>query len=59
MTLKIKFLRSKNADEDEDKLRRGQTSSSDLRKKFLDFFEKRRHPEAILSGCYGAGKIAL
>ena len=43
MTSKIKFLQSKNADEDEGKLRRRQTSSTELREKFLDFFAKKGH----------------
>jgi len=43
MTSKIKFLRSKNADKDEGKLRRRQTSSSELRKRFLSFFEEKGH----------------
>jgi len=36
-------LQSKNADEDEGKLRRRQTSSTELREKFLDFFAKKGH----------------
>jgi len=43
VTSKIKFLRSKNADGDEGKLRKRQTSSTELREKFLGFFEKRGH----------------
>jgi alanyl-tRNA synthetase len=42
MTSKIKFLRSKNAD-DEGKFRRRETSSPELRENFLDFFEKKGH----------------
>ena len=36
-------MQSKNADEDEGKLRRRQTSSTELREKFLDFFAKKGH----------------
>ena len=36
-------MRSKNADKDEGKPRRGKTSSPELREKFLDFFKKRGH----------------
>lgn len=43
MTSKIKFLQSKNADEDEDELRKRQTSSTELREKFLNFFKKKGH----------------
>ena len=43
MTSKIKFLPSKNADEDEGELRKRQTSSTELREKFLNFFKKKGH----------------
>ena len=43
MTSKIKFLRGKNVDKDEGKPEMGQTSSPELREKFLDFFEKKGH----------------
>src|SRR3989304_2528975 len=43
MTSTIKFLQSKNADKDEGKLQKRQTSSHELREKFLEVFEKRGH----------------
>ena len=36
-------MRSKNADKDEGKPRRGKTSSPELREKFLNFFKKKGH----------------
>jgi len=43
MDSNIKFSRSKNADKDESKPRKGQISSPKLRQAFLSFFEKKGH----------------
>jgi len=49
MASKIKFLRSKNADEDKGKLRRKETSSPELRENFLNFFKKKGHKIVLSS----------